>query len=201
MIKCPVCRYENPDDATVCLNCGAPVERGRMSEPIDDISEEQTLLMSPPPSSDEPRGHAGPPPHRQSHGAAAGAGGTPPPAQGPGSGSGAQLPPLGAGPTEPPEGVNIYLILSIVLLCLTFFLSVTQPCCFPVMVAPIIALIFAILAMSASNRGDFAGAHSQLKIAKVALLVTGILFLVALIAVGLLMVLGVAIFGGMMAAG
>jgi hypothetical protein len=48
MIKCQVCGYENPDDAAVCLNCGSPLERAKISEAIDDISGEATVMLGMP---------------------------------------------------------------------------------------------------------------------------------------------------------
>lgn len=48
MIKCQVCGYDNPDDANVCLNCGSPVSRPKVSEAIDDISGEATVMLGMP---------------------------------------------------------------------------------------------------------------------------------------------------------
>jgi len=48
MIKCQVCGYDNPNDANVCLNCGSPIEKPKVSEAIDDISGEATVLIGMP---------------------------------------------------------------------------------------------------------------------------------------------------------
>lgn len=48
MSKCQVCGYENPDDAKTCLNCGSPVEKQKVSEPLDDISGEATVMLGMP---------------------------------------------------------------------------------------------------------------------------------------------------------
>lgn len=48
MIKCQVCGYDNPDDASVCLNCGSPVEHHKISEAIDDVDGEATVLLGGP---------------------------------------------------------------------------------------------------------------------------------------------------------
>ncbi|MCC6546434.1 DUF4190 domain-containing protein [Candidatus Sumerlaeota bacterium] len=76
MIKCQVCGYENPDDAKTCLNCGSPVEKQKVSEPLDDISGEATVMLgmptrsgiktpvipgAPPPSSSAPPSTSRPP--------------------------------------------------------------------------------------------------------------------------------------------
>jgi len=47
MIKCQVCGYDNKDDAKFCLNCGSPLERKKVSEAMDDVSEEKTVLLDP----------------------------------------------------------------------------------------------------------------------------------------------------------
>ncbi len=198
MIQCPVCKYENPDDATVCLNCGARIETGRLSQPIDDISEDQTLLMSGPPPGQEGRPTNPPPPNRRGQSqqqTGAGTGGVPPGGHPGGVGPG--LPPLGTGPVEPPDNINTYLVISIVLLVLTLVLTFLAWCCFPIMIGPLLGLIFSILAMTSANRGDYAGAHSQIKIAKVALIVTAIVFGVSVLFVGLvILVFGAAMLGG-----
>lgn len=47
MLKCQVCGYENRDDAQFCLNCGSPIEHKKLSEAIDDVSEERTVMLDP----------------------------------------------------------------------------------------------------------------------------------------------------------
>ncbi|MDK2971280.1 MAG: hypothetical protein PWP23_1035 [Candidatus Sumerlaeota bacterium] len=47
MIKCQVCGYDNRDDAQFCMNCGSPVEKPKMSEALDDVSEERTVMLDP----------------------------------------------------------------------------------------------------------------------------------------------------------
>lgn len=47
-MKCQVCGYENPRDAMVCLNCGSTLEKEKVGQAIDDISEERTVLIGAP---------------------------------------------------------------------------------------------------------------------------------------------------------
>ncbi len=47
MIKCQVCAYDNKDDAEFCLNCGSPLVKQKVSQAMDDVSEEQTVLIDP----------------------------------------------------------------------------------------------------------------------------------------------------------
>ncbi len=47
MIKCQVCAYDNKDDADFCLNCGSPLVKQKVSQAMDDVSEEQTVLIDP----------------------------------------------------------------------------------------------------------------------------------------------------------
>lgn len=163
-IKCSVCGYENPDDAGTCLNCGSPLERQRLSEPIDDISGEATVLVgqqftppqeksspppSPPPGSGQQAGGSVPPPHTPSMGQ----GGPMSPGTYPGAGSqeaaGAGLP-----PPNLPNSTTL-LILSIVeIIC----------CCLPL---GVVALVFSILGMNAEKSGDFQKAADHLKLAKI----------------------------------
>lgn len=66
-MKCQVCGHENPDNATMCINCGSPLEREKVSEAIDDISGEATVLIGQPlvPPSGEQQKPPTPPPQQQ----------------------------------------------------------------------------------------------------------------------------------------
>lgn len=48
-LKCRVCGHDNTPDNRFCLNCGSPMDPAgdKMSQPIDDISEERTILLDP----------------------------------------------------------------------------------------------------------------------------------------------------------
>lgn len=181
MIKCPVCGFENPEDAAVCLNCGAPVEYQQKSQAIDDISEEQTIMigqappsMAPPPPPPSPAiappppspafapppppmAAPAPPPPPQMNAAP-----PPPPSPGPGIGGGFQ-PQVGmpqGPPANMPNGV-VYIVLSAVT---TFFCCY----CFPLGIA---ALVFAILGKVSEGNGDYEKAISQYKLAKILIII------------------------------
>jgi len=47
MIKCQVCAYDNKDDAEYCLNCGSPLVKQKLSQAMDDVSDEATVLIDP----------------------------------------------------------------------------------------------------------------------------------------------------------
>ena len=47
MIKCQTCGYDNKDDAQFCLNCGAPLTKQKLSEAVDDVSEDATVMLDP----------------------------------------------------------------------------------------------------------------------------------------------------------
>ncbi|MCB2155707.1 DUF4190 domain-containing protein [bacterium] len=114
MIKCTVCGYENKDDAKFCLNCGSPIKHEKVSQAIDDVSEERTVLLDPeslrkraeedykkehdeqaPPPAEPPAESPPPPP------APMGAPPSPPPPVG--AGQAAAPPPSPAAPPKPPR--------------------------------------------------------------------------------------------------
>lgn len=47
MIKCQVCGFDNKDDAQFCLNCGSPLAKQKLSEAVDDVSEDATVMLDP----------------------------------------------------------------------------------------------------------------------------------------------------------
>lgn len=47
MIRCQVCGYDNKDDAELCLNCGETLVKAKVSQAMDDVSDEATVLIDP----------------------------------------------------------------------------------------------------------------------------------------------------------
>lgn len=128
MTKCAVCGYENPDDASVCLNCGSEIQREKLGHAIDDISGEATVMLgmpppgagapekkpeekpAAPPPPPAPKAPSAPPPPPAPGPSRLQTGGAPPPPPRPAAGAPAGMssaPPSGsggAGPTPPPPG-------------------------------------------------------------------------------------------------
>lgn len=139
-------------------------DRKRISEPLDDVSEEATIMLDPEAmqrqleaemkkSGGQPMGSA--------------AGGAPPPPPPPG-GAPPPPPPMSGGTAsfgggsisggEPPN-TTPYLIASI---------AMTLCCCLPL---GVVGIVFSALAMGDVNKGEYAAAEQKLKNAKLTLII------------------------------
>lgn len=197
MIKCQVCGYDNKDEAKVCLNCGAVLEREKLSSAIDDVSEEQTVLLDPnamqqrvqkdyekerpvgePPSAQgpppPPSPGSMPPPPPPSFG------GGPSSAQGPGGyapGASPPPPPMGSHESGPPPLYNNPAAGMGMTgagqplntgLWLGLSIAMTLCCCLPLGIA---GIVFSVQAQSAEKTGNIYEAEEKIKKAKLMLLI------------------------------